>query len=819
MTAPLPMHRSARLARRGSAAVGLALAAALGAAPTAHAQNLGDVVDVGADFQKPDQTLFAAARLASFDPRTGLGTLQWDRYVRQPSLNFEKIDRSWVRAPATEFPATEYDRDPVLPFALDLVGPRTVRLRWSTRDVPLERAGDEDTLMLAGPVPRDSSWRVAVTDSAITYTGAYGRVRLVKDPWAIELYDAAGRLLTRTQRLGQPASFTPYVPFSFLRRSRDLGRSTAAVFELAPDEKIFGLGESFTRLNKRGQRVVAYLRDAMGAQSPLEYKAVPFFLSSRGYGMFVHTSAPVTFDVGAEFDAHHTIYGGDELLDVFVFLGPPKEVVSAYTALTGRSPVPPLWSFGFWMSRITYNSEAQVRDVAAKLRQYRIPADVLHLDTGWFETDWRSDYQFSRTRFPDPEGMIRDLRAQGFHVSLWQYTYFTPKNPLWQELVAHGYAVRDEGGRLPAADAVLDFSNPDAVRWYQRKLKSLLDLGVSVIKADFGEGAPLTGLYHSGRTGWYEHNLYPVRYEAAVFQATRQATGGGILWGRSAWAGSQRYPVHWGGDAENTDQAMAAELRAGLSLGLSGFTFWSHDVGGFVTRAPRDLYRRWLAFGVLTSHTRTHGAPPREPWAYDAAFVEDFRRAVDLKYALMPYVWTQARLSAARGWPMLRTLFFEYPDDPTSWLVEDEYLFGPDLLVAPLFQESTRRQVYLPPGTWTDYQTGVTYAGAGWYDIAAGTVPIVLLVKDHTVVPHVAVAQTTAAIDWREVELRVYSSDGAAALGSIALPDGRVHALRVEHGRLVTDPLQGRVHWRITSAPSRPVGAAVPTSGRLRSSP
>ena len=536
----------------------------------------------------------------------------------------------------------------------------------------------------------------------------------------------------------------------------------------------------------------------MGAQNSLQYKAVPFFTSSRGYAMFVHTSAPVTFDVGAEFDAHHTIYSGDELLDVFIFLGEPKDLLSEYTAITGRSPVPPLWSFGLWMSRITYKSEAEVRDVAAKLRQYRIPADVLHLDTGWFETDWRSDYQFSKTRFTDPAAMIRDLRKDGFHISLWQYTYFTPKNSLSRELIDHGLAVRDAGGRPAPDDAVLDFSNPAAVAWYRAKLGPLLDMGVGAIKADFGENAPLDGLYHSGRTGWYEHNLYPVRYNAAVFDLTKEKTGDGIIWARSAWAGSQRYPLHWGGDAENTNSAMAAELRGGLSFGLSGFTYWSHDAGGFVNRAPRDLYRRWLAFGVLTSHTRTHGAPPREPWEYDEGMVTDFRRAVELKYTLMPYIYAQALTSSAHGWPMLRTLFFEHPDDPTSWLVEDEYMFGSSLLVAPLIEEAASRRVYLPPGMWIDYQTGRSYEGARWHEITAGAIPIVLLVKNHTVLPHLAVAQSTSAMNWRDVQLRVFSSDGGAAEGSFALPGGRVQALRVEGTRLVSDPLGGQVKWQVT---------------------
>ena len=784
--------------RRRLPALMLVAVASLVTSSVALSQNLGDVVDPGLEFRKPFQTLFAATRLTTFDAASGRGTLQWDRYALQPSANFNKVDLRFSRAEASEFPGSEYDRDPALPFEISFVTPRTLRLRFSTRDLSPGAIAGEPSLMLAGPVARDSSWRMQSSDSAVTYTSAYGRVRIARDPWSISLFDVHGRLLTRTQRPGEPRSFTSFVPFSFLRRSRDMGRSTAATFELAPDEKIYGFGESFTRLNKRGQRVVAYLRDAMGAQSQLQYKAVPFFLSSRGYAMFVHTSAPVTFDVGAEFDSHHTIYSGDESLDLFVFLGEPKELLSEYTAITGRSPVPPLWSFGLWMSRITYKSETEVRDVAAKLRQYRIPADVLHLDTGWFETDWRSDYTFSKTRFTGPAAMIRDLRRDGFRVSLWQYTYFTPKNPLSRELAEQGLAVRDAGGRPTADDAVVDFSNPAAVLWYRAKLGPLLDMGVGAIKADFGEGAPHDGLYYSGRTGWYEHNLYPLRYNKAVFDFTREKSGDGIIWARSAWAGSQRYPIHWGGDAENTNSAMAASLRAGLSFGMSGFTYWSHDVGGFVTRAPRELYRRWLPFGVLTSHTRTHGAPPREPWEYDSAFVDDFRRAVELKYTLMPYIYAQSQVASAHGWPMLRTLFFEYPDDPTSWMVEDEYLFGPSLLVAPLFEETASRRVYLPPGSWMDYQSGRSYEGARWHDIAPGTIPIVLLVKNHTVLPRLAVAQSTAAMNWHDVELRVFSSDGGPAEGSVALPGGPVQVVRVKGTRLVGAPLAGQATWRIT---------------------
>jgi alpha-D-xyloside xylohydrolase len=252
---------------------------------------------------------------------------------------------------------------------------------------------------------------------------------------------------------------------------------------------------------------------------------------------------------------------------------------------------------------------------------------------------------------------------------------------------------------------------------------------------------------------------------------------------------------------------MAAQLRGGLSFGLTGFTYWSHDVGGFVERAPRDLYRRWLAWGVLTSHTRAHGAPPREPWEYDAGLTEDFRRALGLKYSLMPYILAQSKDSSARGFPVMRTLFFEFPDDPTSWLVEDEYMFGSDLLVAPLMEEGAGRSVYLPPGAWVDYQSGKTYRGAAWHRVEAGAIPVVLFVRDHAAVPHVRPAQSTEEIDWTNVELRVFSTDGAAAAGLFTTPQGDVHNLRLERARdgfaLREDPTGGKVKWQIKRVPAR----------------
>jgi alpha-D-xyloside xylohydrolase len=527
------------------------------------------------------------------------------------------------------------------------------------------------------------------------------------------------------------------------------------------------------------------------------YKPIPFFMSNRGYGMFVHTSAPATFDFGATYSFSNALLLGDDELDLFVFLGEPKDILNEYTNLTGKTAMPPLWSFGLWMSRISYFSEDEVRNVAAKLRQNRIPSDVIHLDTGWFETDWRCDYKFSTSRFKDPQKMISDLKQDGFHISLWQLPYFVPKNSLFPEIVAKGLAVKDGKGNLPYEDAVLDFTNPAAVEWYQEKIAGLLRMGVGAIKVDFGEAAPLTGIYANGRSGFYEHNLYPLRYNKTVADITRKVTGENIIWARSAWAGSQRYPLHWGGDSGNTDTSMAATLRGGLSLGLSGFSFWSHDIGGFAQKSPEELYRRWVPFGMLTSHSRCHGAPPKEPWEYSAAFLDDFRRADEMKYRLMPYIYAQAKDSSERGLPMVRALFIEYPSDPGAWQVEDEYLFGADILVAPLLETQTAgRDVYLPQGQWIDYQTGKLYAG-GWHHIEAGQIPIVMLVRDGAVIAQMQPAQSTAQLDWTKLEIVVYASSAKSAQGLLCLPsDNILHKVdatrRGATFALAGDPLGGK---------------------------
>ena len=765
---------------------------------------LSDLVDVSADFHDFTSTYFLADRLAAFDPVSGAGSLTWSRNQLYPRIAFNNMEPVLQPFSGLTFPDREYAVNPSLPFSIQFVSPRAVRIRIKTGIV----AGSEaPSPMLVGEPPRDNSWKMEKVAGGYRYSSAAGSVTILENPWHIEFRDAQGRLLTKTQHTSDFAtSLDPALPFSFIRRPSDYSRSLAAVFSLSPDEKLFGCGESFTRLDKRGQKVVLWANDANGVESGRMYKPIPFFMSSRGYGMFVHTSAPATFDFGASYGFSNQLLLGDDALDLFVFLGPPKDILDEYTNLTGKAAMPPLWSFGLWMSRCTYNNEKQVRDIAATLRADKIPCDVLHLDTGWFETDWQCDYEFSTTRFTDPKKMLADLKDEGFRVSCWQLPYFVPKNKLFPELLEKNLVIRDAKGNLPTEDAVLDFSNPQAVEWYQGKLAGLLNLGVSAIKVDFGEAAPINGIWSNGRTGFYEHNLYPLRYNKAVADITKQVTGDNIIWARSAWAGSQRYPLHWGGDAESTDDGMAGELRGGLSFGLSGFSFWSHDVGGFtassVETMDQDLFARWLAFGMLTSQSRCHGDAPKEPWLYGTNFMARFRAIDELKYRLMPYVYAQAKDSSEHGLPMVRALFVEFPDDPGSWNVDDEYFYGSSILVAPLMCEGeTSRDVYLPPGTWIDYQTGKDYAG-GWRKIAAGEIPEIILVRDGTVIPRIALAQSTAQMDWSKIELVVYAKDATTAKGSIFLPgDSDLHELKLAKTagafKLASDPLAGKVSWSI----------------------
>ena len=740
-------------------------------------------LDMSTDFRDLSNTLFFADHLESFDAKSGEGLVNWKRGHLMPRQAFNTNGAQPRKMRMLDFPFTAYENDPNLKFKIDFVTPRTVRIRMLTTPVEPKPAA---SIMLAKEPGRDGSWKVTETNDKIVYSSDYGTIQINKNPWRIVLKDKAGRILSQTAALSDADSTqVKYTPFCFVKRGSDNARRINPVFTLTADEMIFGCGESATGLNKAGQKVNLFVTDPQGPETDQMYKPIPFFMSNRGYGMFMHTSAPVTCDFGATYIGLNKMFMGDENLDLFVFFGEPKDILDEYTDLVGKPGMPPLWSFGTWMSRITYFSEKEGYDVAANIRKNKYPCDVIHFDTGWFDVDWQCDYKFSENRFQNPQQMLKDLRSQGFHVCLWQLPYFTPKNRYFSELIEKDMYVKNGNGELPYEDVVLDFSNPETVKWYQDKLAGLLNIGVSAIKVDFGEAAPLNGIYASGKSGWYEHNLYPVRYDMAVSEITKKLHNENIMWARAAWAGSQRYPLHWGGDAATTNTGLLGTLRAGLSFGLSGFSFWSHDMVGFVKATPEDLYCRWIPFGFLTSHTRAHGAPPTEPWLYDSKRVQDvFRKSAEMKYRLMPYVYAQAKECTEKGLPMLRALFVEFPDDPGAWKVDDEYLFGSQILVAPLLESGmTGRTVYLPEGKWIDYQTEKVYEG-GWHRIEAGSLPIIMLVRDGSVLPHLKLAQSTAEMDWSKMNLKVYSADKKQAEGLVCLPaDNRIQVVKVDCGK------------------------------------
>ena len=729
--------------------------------------------DMSTDFYDLSNTYFLADSLVSFDTAKGEGLVQWKRYRMSPRQAFN-LNGYWpVRMHMLDFPDAAYENDPELRLSIEFITPRTARIRMLTTPIQ-PKDNDQDDVMFCDKFKactKGAAWKSVQATNKISYSSAYGTIEIQKYPWRIIIKDAKGKILTQTRHIiDNDSSQVKLLPFSFIKRGSDNSRSVNPVLTLAPGERIYGCGESFTSLNKVGQKVHLSVTDPQGPETDGQYKPVPFFFSNRGYGIFMHTSAPVTCDFGASYIGADRLFMADEMVDFFVFFGEPKDILNEYTDITGKSPMLPLWSFGTWMSRITYFSQEEGLDIAKQLRAHKIPSDVIHFDTGWFGVDWQCDYEFAKERFKDPVGMLKQLSKDGFHTCLWQLPYFTPKNRFFPEIIEQGLHVVNATGGMPVEDAILDFSNPKTVSWYQSKIEGLMKQGVSTIKCDFGEAAPYNGFYHSGKGGIYEHNLYPLRYNKALFEVVeRNHPGEGIIWARSAWAGSQRYALHWGGDAATNNIGMLGDLRGGLSFGLSGFSFWSHDMGGFVTASPEDIYRRWLPFGFLSSHTRAHGAPPTEPWLISKSFTDAFRACAEMKYKLMPYVYAQAKDCSERGLPMVRALLVEFPQDPGAWLVEDEYMFGSQMLVAPLMESGNERTVYLPKGKWIDYQSGKIYEG-GYQTIQAGKIPAVILVRDGSLIPHAPLAQRTDQINWNKIELKPYKADASRCTGLLFKP-------------------------------------------------
>ena len=468
-------------------------------------------------------------------------------------------------------------------------------------------------------------------------------------------------------------------------------------------------------------------------------------MSTRGYGVFVNTSNAVSFRFGElEHTAHSIIVEDADILDMYWLYGPAlKEILPRYTAITGHPALPPKWSFGLWMGRITYNHQEQVEKIAKELRKHKIPCDLIHIDTGWYENEWDCNYCFGPDKFPDPIGMLKRLRQDGFRVSLWQWPNLSIGSPIFTEGQEKGFFAKRPNGSTYTYPgfledtALIDYSNPEAVQWVQEKIYDLLDMGVAAIKVDFGEGAPVDAKYH-GVSGESMHNRYPLLYGKAIYEVTQQAQGQEqvVIWARAAWAGSQRYPVHWSGDGIARFEDLACVLRSALSFGMSGFPFYAHDIGGFSGIPTPELYIRWAQLGLFSSHARCHGEPPREPWEYGDKAEDIFRKYTGLRYRLMPYIYSQAVECANSSLPMVRAMALEFQDDPVAAMIEDQYFFGSNILVAPVLDETNCRKVYLPSGIWIDYWNKNVHEGPCWLDVEAPLEILPLYIPAGSILPY-----------------------------------------------------------------------------------
>ena len=504
-------------------------------------------------------------------------------------------------------------------------------------------------------------------------------------------------------------------------------------FRCQPDECFVGTGERFRKMDLSGQTFQLKNQDGQGVNNRRCYKNIPFYLSSRMYGAFYHTSDYCKLSLADHSTRSVQFLNDRATLDVFLIGGEtPEKILRGYRMLTGFPQMPPLWSFGIWMSRMTYFSADEVNDICNRLRQEHFPCDVIHLDTGWFRTDWLCEWKFNPERFPDPKAFVERLKHQGFRVSLWQLPYVAHGAEQLEEAKKNKYIsqpTKEEDSSTGGASnfstldyaGTIDFTYPKATDWYKDQLlKPLLEMGVTCIKTDFGENIHMDHQYY-GTTPERLNNIYSLLYQRAAYEVTKEVTGDGIVWARSAWAGCQRYPLHWGGDSASSWDGLAGSLKGGLHFGLSGFAFWSHDVPGFHSipdfmNSPLDplVYVRWTQFGVFSSHMRYHGTCKREPWHYPQ-IAPIVKRWWKLRYRLIPYIIEQGQLSCQTGYPMVRALLFHHPHDRQVWHIDDEYYFGTDFLCCPVMNSENRRDIYLPEGLWVNFFTGERLQGGRWY--------------------------------------------------------------------------------------------------------
>jgi alpha-D-xyloside xylohydrolase len=571
----------------------------------------------------------------------------------------------------------------------------------------------------------------------------------------------------------------------------DDGHFIREQLDLQVDQFVYGLGERFGPLVKNGQVVDIWNADG-GTASEQAYKNVPFFLTNAGYGVFVNHPGLVSFEVASEAVSRVQFSVEGQTMQYFLIYGPsPKEILRKYTALTGRPARLPAWSFGLWLSTsfTTSYDEATVTGFVDGMAQRDLPLHVFHFDTFWMrEFNW-CDFEWDSRMFPDPRGMLARLKARGLRICVWINPYIAQRSPLFAEGKAKGYLLKKPGGDIWQWDrwqpgmAVVDFTNPDARDWYAAKLSALLDLGVDCFKSDFGERIPTDVEYFDGSDPGRMHNYYTFLYNQTVFELLRKYRGEGdaIVFARSATTGSQQFPVHWGGDCESTFQAMGENLRGGLSLGVSGFGYWSHDIGGFEGTPDPALFKRWIAFGLLSSHSRLHGSSSyRVPWLLDEEAVDVLRLFTKLKVRLMPYLYRTSLQAHTEGTPMMRAMVLEFPADPAATHLERQYMLGDDLLVAPVFSDSGEVSFYVPEGTWTHFLTGEEITGPRWHSERHGFLSIPLLARPGAVIP-VGAVDSRPDYDYVDrVTLRVYpQAEGAKVTTEIRGTTGQQQAVFV----------------------------------------
>jgi len=514
---------------------------------------------------------------------------------------------------------------------------------------------------------------------------------------------------------------------------------------LSVGELIYGMGERFTPFVKNGQSVDIWNEDG-GTSTEQSYKNIPFYLSNKGYGVFVNHPEKVSFEVATEMVTKVEFSVPGESLDFFIINGPTmKEVIKRYTDITGKPALPAPWTFGLWLSTsfTTNYDEETVNGFVDGMFDRGIPLAVFHFDCFWMKEFSWCDFKWDERVFPEPEAMLSRLKEKGLKICVWINSYIGQESELFREGVENGYFLHRPNGDVWQWDmwqpgmAIVDFTNPSAREWFSKKLEALIDMGVDCFKTDFGERIPTDVVYYDGSDPVKMHNYYTYLYNKTVYEVLEKKKGKeeAILFARSATVGGQKFPVHWGGDCWSDYESMEESLRGGLSLTMSGFGYWSHDIGGFENTSTADVYKRWCAFGLLSTHSRLHGSTSyRVPWAYDEEAVDVVRYFTRLKASLMPYLYRNAVETSITGVPMMRSMVLEFTEDRNCSYLDKQYMLGDSLLVAPIFNADSIAEYYLPEGKWTNFFTEEVREGGKWYSEKHGYLSIPLYVKPGSII-------------------------------------------------------------------------------------